>query len=77
MMVLCLVQRLLELKKNSPLKWDLSIFRFNYYCFQLIMTMITCKCGCQNGTLCVKYQHLSFNYKTNGTRGPEGLEALT
>ena len=38
MMVLCLVQRLLELKKSSPLKWDLSIFRFNYYCFQLVMT---------------------------------------
>ena len=38
MVVLCLVQRLLELKKSNPLKWDLSIFRFNYYCFQLVMT---------------------------------------
>ena len=35
---LCLVQRLLELKKSKPLKWDLSIFRFNYYCFQLVMS---------------------------------------
>ena len=37
-MVMCLVQRLLELKRSNPLKWDLSIFRINYYCFQLVMT---------------------------------------
>ena len=38
LLFLCLVQRLLELKKSKPLKWDLSIFRFNYNCFQLVMS---------------------------------------
>ena len=25
-------------QKSSPLKCDFSILRFNYYCFQLVMT---------------------------------------